>query len=144
MSRLKQNLGDALTRNSIFEGFGNAAKSSTRRISLLQLCGDVLINVTQAALYDPVLFRIDPNMTGGMQTFTDELWKLMYPCPGIDAREARALRAQYHRAFLTYMRLPREARKEEAWMITALIDQYREFEINEDDAAAMMVMVYWT
>ena len=144
MSRLRKNLGDMLSHDQVFERFGHVSGNSTERISLIQLCGDVLINVTQAALYDPVLFRIDAKMTAGMQTFTDELWKLMYPCPGINAREVKALRAQYQRAFLTYMRLPKEARKEEAWMISALIDQYREFNINEDDAAAMMVMVYWT
>lgn len=144
MSRLKQNLEDYLSHDRVFESFGHGSGNSTQKISLLQLCGDVLINVTQAALFDPVLFRIDPTMTAGMQTFTDELWKLLYPCPGIDAREVKALRSQYHRAFLSYMRLPKEARTKEAWMISTLIDQYREFNIDEDDAASMMVMVYWT
>ena len=109
----------------------------------MRLCGDVLFDATQAALYDPVLFRIDPKMTDVMQTFTDELWKLLYPCPRIDAKEVKRLRAQYTRAFLTYMRLPKEARRDEAWLITTLIDQYKELNIDEDDAAAMLVMVYW-
>ena len=144
ISRLQNNLNDLLSWKRISRRFGLASDVTTQRISLLDLCGDVLIDATQASLYDPILFNIDPEMTSGMQTFTDELWKLMYPCPGVDAAEVKALRRQYTKAFLTYMRLPKEARKGEAWLITTLIDQYKELNINEDDAAAMLVMVYWT
>ena len=142
IGRLKSNLDHLLSRDQVSERFGLASDQTTLSISLLRLCRDVLIDATQASLYDPVLFQIDPKMTDGMQTFTDELWKLMYPCPGIDATVVRALRAQHKKAFLTYMRLPKEARRDEAWLITTLIDQYKELGINEDDAAAMLVMVY--
>ncbi len=42
-------------------------------ISLKNLCEDVLIDVTQMSLFDPVLFKLDPGMTKDMQFFTDEL-----------------------------------------------------------------------
>ncbi|KAI9845649.1 MAG: hypothetical protein M1837_004623 [Sclerophora amabilis] len=141
--RLQSSLNSLLSSAQMTKRFGTSSTRS-QRVSLLGLCGNILIDATQMSLFDPVLFRIDPNMTAGMQIFTDQLWKLLYPSPGIDSREVKSWRQKYTKAFLAYIRLPKEARKDEAWLITTLIDQYRELGINENDAAAMMVMVYWT
>ncbi len=116
---------------------------SSEAMSLKNLCGDVLIDVTQMSLFDPVLFKLDPGMTKDMQFFTDELWKLLYPAPGISSTQVAALRERYTKTFLRYMKLPRNARKEEAPLITTLVDQYKELDIDEHDIAAMLVMVYW-
>ena len=43
-----------------------------------------------------------------------------------------------------YQRLPNDLRRGEAWVVSALINQYKELGINEDDSAAMLVIVYWT
>jgi len=112
-------------------------------ISLKNLCGNVLIDVTQMSLFDPVLFKLDPGMTKDMQFFTDELWKLLYPAPGISSTKVATLRVRYTNTFLKYMKLPHNARKEEASLITTLVDQYKELDISEHDSAAMLVMVYW-
>jgi hypothetical protein len=112
-------------------------------ISPQNLCGDVLIDVTQISLFDPVLFKLDPGMTKDMQFFTDELWKLLYPAPGISSTKVATLRERYTNTFLKYMNFPHNARKEEASLITTLVDQYKELDISEHDSAAMLVMVYW-
>ena len=143
INRLSLSISNLLRPEQMGPRFGLCGTRSGA-ISLLDLCGGILIDATQMSLYDPILSRIDPDMTAGMQTFTDELWKLLYPSPGIDSSRVKSLRQKYMKAFLAYMRLPKEARRNEAWLITTLIDQYRELGINEDDAAAMMVMVYWT
>jgi hypothetical protein len=103
-----------------------------------------MIDATQLSLFDPILFAIDPTMTDSMRAFTDQLWKLLYNSVLLDAREIKGLREKYTRAFSIYQRLPKEMRKNEAWIVTALIDQYKEQGINENDSAAMLVMVYWT
>ena len=95
-------------------------------------------------LFAQILFAIDPNITKNMPKFTDELWKLMYPSKFIDSQSVAAIRAQYTRAFLIYQRLPKDLRRGEAWVVSTLIDQYRELGIDEEDSAAMLVMVYWT
>lgn len=103
-----------------------------------------MIDATQLSLFDPILFAIDPTMADKMRTFTDELWKLMYESPILDSKEIKALREQYTRVFQIHQRLPKDVRKEEAWIVTALIDEYRQRGIHEDDSAAMLVIVYWT
>ncbi|KAF2235506.1 cytochrome p450 [Viridothelium virens] len=118
--------------------------SSSHCFSLYDLCATIMIDATQLSLFDPVLFAIDPTMTDNMRTFTDQLWKLMYESKMLDSKEIKTLREKYTRAFLIYQRLPKEMRKEEAWIVTALIDQYKTLAIHEDDSAAMLVMVYWT
>ena len=123
-------------------GVADYAKSNS--FSLYDLCAQVMIDATQLSLFDPILFAIDPTMTDNMRTFTDQLWKLLYESKMVNCREIKALREKYTRAFSIYQRLPKDKRKEEAWVVTALIDQYKLLNIHEDDSAAMLVMVYWT
>ena len=94
-------------------------------------------------LFNRVLFAIDSHMTYKMRKFTDELWKLIYPSIFLDSKSVAAIRAQYTRAFLIYQRLPKELQRGEAWAVTTLIDEYKRLDINEQDSAAMPVMVYW-
>jgi hypothetical protein len=124
--------------------YGLLTASETRQVSLYDFCSSIMIDATQMTLFDTILFSIDPNMTRNMRQFTDELWKLMYPSRFIDSKEVAAIREQYARAFLVYQRLPKELRKGEAWVVSTLIDQYKELGIDEHDSAAMLVMVYWT
>jgi hypothetical protein len=124
--------------------YGLATAKKTDTISLYDFCSTTMIDATQMTLFDSILFAIDPNMTSKMRQFTDELWKLMYPSPFLDSKEVAAIREQYSKAFLIYQRLPKELRKGEAWVVSTLIDQYKELGINEHDSAAMLVMVYWT
>lgn len=143
-SKFKTSLTYLTAWGKLSQDVGTVRNASINHISLYDLCAKVMIDSTQITLFDPILFKIDPHMTRSMRQFTDELWKLLYPSPFVDTREVVALRQQYHRAFMIYQRLPTELRKEEAWVVTALIDQYKKLGIHEDDSAAMLVMVYWT
>lgn len=116
----------------------------SRKVSLFDLCSNTMIDATQMTLFDNILFQIDPAMTKKMRTFTDDLWKLMYPSRFLDSKEVTAIREQFTKAFLIYQRLPKGLRKGESWVVSTLIDQYKTLGINEDDSAAMLVMVYWT
>lgn len=144
IEKYKTSLMALTTWETLAERHGSSAASPKGSFSLYNLCAQVMIDATQLSLFDPILFAIDPTMTDNMRTFTDELWKLMYDSPILDSKKIKALREQYTRAFQIYQRLPKEARKEEAWIVTALIDEYQQRGIHEDDSAAMLVMVYWT
>lgn len=121
-----------------------ADSPETQKVSLYDMCSNIMIDATQMTLFGNVLFQIDPTMTQKMRTFTDDLWKLMYPSRFLDSKEVAAVREQYTKAFLIYQRLPKELRKGESWVVSTLIDQYKMLGINEDDSAAMLVMVFWT
>jgi hypothetical protein len=123
--------------------YGLASPNETWRVSLYDLCANIMIDATQLSLFDPILFTIEPTMTQGMRAFTDELWKLMYPSPFIDSRRVMSIRKRYRDAFLQYQRLPKEKRSKEATLVTKIIDQYHELDINVEDSAAMLIMVYW-
>lgn len=144
IEKYKEAVGQLLTWNRISSHYNVAASARTQKISLFDFCSSVMIDATQMTLFDSVLYAIDPNMSQKMRKFTDELWKLMYPSRFIDCREVAAIREQYTKAFLIYQRLHNGMRKGEAWVVSRLIDQYRELGIDEHDSAAMLVMVYWT
>ena len=137
-------LRQIMTWEQVSARYGLADGPETRKVSLYELCSNIMIDATQMTLFDNILFTIDPTMTHKMRTFTDELWKLMYPSQFLDSKEVTAVREQFTKAFLIYQRLPKELRKGESWLVTTLIDQYKLLAINEDDSAAMLVMVYWT
>ena len=138
---------EALNRLTAWEQFachyGLATYSETQPISLYDLCANIMIDAIQLTLFDPILQNIDPTMTQDMRRFTDDLWKLLHPSPFVDSKDVQAILKRYSSAFLRYRRLPKEMRAAEAAVVTSLIDQYRELGINEEDSAAMLVMVYW-
>ena len=142
--KFRQAVSDLMTWKRISSAYGLATDSKTSKVSLYDFCSLIMIDATQMTLFDPILFAIDPGMTKNMRQFTDELWKLMYPSRLIDSKNVAAIKEQYTRAFLIYQRLPKSLRKGEAWVVSTLIDQYRELGIDEKDSAAMLVMVYWT
>lgn len=144
LEKYKVSLKALTSWEKLSEKHGVIASSPRNSFSLYDLCAQVMIDATQLSLFDPILFAIDPTMTENMRTFTDELWKLMYDSKVLNSRKIKMLREKYTRAFLIYQRLPKEMRREEAWIVTTLIDQYRQLGIHEDDSAAMLVMVYWT
>ncbi|PYH98110.1 cytochrome P450 [Aspergillus ellipticus CBS 707.79] len=115
----------------------------TKPISLYDLCSEFMINATQMSLFDPVLFQIDPSMTTHLRTFTDEIWKLLHPSRLVDRTVSQQLLRQYTAAFLTYLRLPADERKNETWLIKTILETYEELGIHETDRAAMLVMIYW-
>ncbi|KAF2851333.1 cytochrome P450 [Plenodomus tracheiphilus IPT5] len=144
IEKYRQSLQDLSSWEKLSWRHGKDVTARSNTFSLYDLCAQVMIDATQLSLFDPVLFAIDPSMTDKMRIFTDQLWKLFYNSVLLDAREIKALREKYIRAFSIYQRLPKEMRKNEAWIVTALIDQYKEQGIHEGDSAAMLVMVYWT
>lgn len=144
IGKYKIAISQLMTWEQLSSRYGLATVSKTQKLSLFDFCSSVLINATQMTLFDPILFTIDPHMTQKMRQFTDELWKLMYPSVFLDSKEVAAIREEYAKAFLIYQRLPKELRQGEAWVVSTLIDQYKELGINEKDSAAMLVMVYWT
>lgn len=144
LAKIMANLEHVMSWDQISKSFGLESENQSKRISLLDLCAETLIDATQLTLFDPVLYRLDPEMTKCMLIFTDELWKLMNPARGIDSRLVRSLRDQYIRAFVKYIQLPKEQRSQESWLVTTLISEYQAFNIDEHDSAAMLIMVYWT
>lgn len=144
IEKYKTSLIGLTSWETLTERHGVPTYSKSNSFSLYDLCAQVMIDATQLSLFDPILFAIDPTMTDNMRVFTDQLWKLLYESKLVDSKEIKALREKYTRAFSIYQRLPKEKRKEEAWIVTALIDQYKQLNVHEDDSAAMLVMVYWT
>jgi hypothetical protein len=142
-TKYKAALNQLLTWESLTSTFGLPVSSKTIQVSLYDLCALVLIEATQLTLFDPVLSKIDPTMTRNMRRFTDELWKLFYPSRWVKSGEVMAIREQYTRAFLEYQKIPQSRRKEESWVVSTLIDQYKQFAIDKQDSAAMLVMIYW-
>lgn len=137
-------LKQLMTWEQLSSRYGLVDAPQTRTVSLYDMCSNIMIDATQMTLFDDVLFHIDPNMTQKMRTFSDDLWKLMYPSRFLDSKEVAGVREQYTKAFLIYQRLPKELRKGESWVVSTLIDQYKMLGIDENDSAAMLVMVFWT
>jgi len=110
--------------------------------SLLDLC-NILVDVTQIAIFDPVLYKLGPNMVKDMPLFTDEAWKLMYPSPAIDSSKVKGVRDDFIGIFKQYLGLPKKDRSKESWMITTVIDVYQDTHVQENDIAAVLTMIYW-
>lgn len=67
----------------------------------------------------------------------------MQPTSFVDSTQQNETLKRYHGALKEYQRLPQRLRSKESPLLGNLIKKYREYSINEDDSAAVLVMVYW-
>jgi hypothetical protein len=136
-------LDDSMTFDQLTYRSGLATATKTNPIPLFDLVTKIMIDSMQTCLFDPVLQSIDPGMTGDMMNFTNELWMLMNPTAMVDDKTPKRILKRYQEAMKEYQRLPASSRSNESSLITDLITQYESYNIDADDRAAVLVMVYW-
>lgn len=122
---------------------GLSAATRTDQIPLYNFITEIMMDSMQACLFDPIVLSIDSSMTRDMMSFTDDLWMLMHPTAMVDGKKPRSILKRYLKAMKIYQTLPASMRQKESQLVTELINQYHEYGIDEDDSAAVLVMVYW-
>ena len=132
-----------MTFDHLTYGYGLATATKTDPIPLFDLVTKIMIDSMQTCLFDPILRSIDPGMTGDMMNFTNELWMLMNPTAMVDDKTPKRILKRYQDAMKEYQRLPASSRPNESSLIADLVSTYESYDIDNDDRAAVLVMVYW-
>lgn len=117
--------------------------SREMNISLMKWCGDILIDAAITALFGPRIYQINPNIAQDFFDFNEDAWKLLFRYPRIAARKMYTAKKNLIDAFEIYFRLPKEERKDSAWLVQELEAEQRQIGIEDRDIATMGLMLLW-
>lgn len=116
---------------------------STRTVSLLGWCREVLLDTATRTFFDECLMQIDPELFESFYIFDESSWQLHFGYPRFMAKKMYAAKDRIIDALTTYFQLPKAERKNESWLIGSLEAEMRNLGIGDRDIAAIMMPLYW-
>ena len=112
-------------------------------VSLLNWCGDILVDAGTRAYWGERLLQIEPNLLRYFFDYDDRAWMLLFQYPRILSKDMYAAKGKIINALSKYYKLPKEERSDESWFVRTLEAEQRQIGIGEDDIAAIIMIVYW-
>lgn len=116
---------------------------STRTVSLLGWCQEVLLDSATWAFFDERLMQINPGLFESFYIFDELSWQLHFGYPRFMAKKMYTAKDRIIDALTAYFRLPKSERPNESWLIGSLEDEMRNLGIGDRDIAAIIMPLYW-
>lgn len=121
-----------------------STSGSTKTVSLLGFCHEVLVKPVSTAVFGNVLYEVEPGLSDIFRKFDDNSWKMNYELPRLVAPDVYNAKDEIRSAMLKYIKLPVDSRRDAAWIIHALEDELRGGGISEEDIASFFFGPFWT
>lgn len=122
---------------------GSRLDSSTRKISLLQLVRQTIVESTTVAYLGPAILKVDPEFVDNFLFFDDRLWVFLYQIPRPWASATLDSMKTLRRSIEVYLDLPRNERLGACWLATKLETEMKARGLHNRDIAGFLSMVYW-
>lgn len=117
------------------------ASIDEKEVSLLGWCREVIVNASTGSYFDEALIQIEPNLSQILFDFDHETCGSIYPHKSVTF--SSATKEKGIRAFTAYLKLSKVQRAGEAQLVRDLEEEYRRLGLDEEDLAALMMIVYW-
>ena len=118
-------------------------KTESKTISLMDLCGQVLVQAGTATFFGNQLTRVDSDILSEFLKFNAEGWKLLFQYPRFAAPQMFASKAKCIDAIERYLELPLNQRSDACWLVRSLEPQQRALGLCNRDIATIQAMLYW-
>jgi hypothetical protein len=117
--------------------------AESMQVSLLKLCGRVLIEAGTRTYWGVRLWELDPDMLSSFYELDRGIWKILFQYPSIFSKEVLAVRDNITETLATYYRLPKETRQDAAWFTKSMETESREAGLDENEMAAAIMIIYF-
>ena len=117
--------------------------AESMQVSLLKLCGRVLIEAGTRTYWGVRLWELEPDMLSSFYELDRGIWKILFQYPKIFSKEVIAVRDNITETLATYYRLPKETRQDAAWFTKSMETESREAGLNENEMAAAIMIIYF-
>ena len=117
--------------------------ATIKRISLEDLCSEVLVDVTTRTLFGDGLIEIEPNIVRDTLEFNNDAWMLVFHYPQRKGSKLMTARGRILDAFVNYLEGSDEIRVGRSWIVEKVTDRLESDGIENEDIAALLLMVYW-
>lgn len=117
--------------------------SDEKEISLLGWCRDVIVNAATRSYFDEALLQIEPNLSQIVSDLDNETCGSITKYPHKLGNFSSAAKEKGIGTFTAYLKLSKVQRAGEAQFVRDLEEEYRRLGLDEENLAALMMMVYW-
>ncbi|KAL8877494.1 MAG: hypothetical protein Q9192_008657, partial [Flavoplaca navasiana] len=135
---LISHIEESLTFNRLYQRYGAAIK----RISLKDLCSEVLVDVTTRTLFGDGLIEIEANIVRHFLEFNNDAWMLVFHYPQRKGSKLMSARGRILDAFVNYLEGSDETRTGRSWLVEKVTDPLESDAIENEEIAALLLMVY--
>ena len=129
---------DTLPQRSILQ-----STSAVKRVSLMALCQEILVDAGSRAIFGATLTDIQPDLAQHFLKFDENSWQLIYQLPPSFAKEMYAGKRKVTDTLKTYFETPKERREDAAWIVKAMETEMRRLNMTSEDMAVIFFMLYW-
>lgn len=117
---------------------------TTKRVSLLGWCREVMIGSATRAFFSDRFLQIDPDLLESFYKFDATSWKVFFKYPQFLSNDMDDAKNRILVALAKYFSLPKEERKGESWLIASLEAEMVKVGIEDvNDMAAIVMPLYW-
>jgi cholesterol 7alpha-monooxygenase len=117
-------------------------ESEEKLVSLYDWAAMVIADGQTRALFDPVIYKLCPDIVHQIQIYEEEGWKLPLDLPSFATKAMRASQAYIEAGLIHYMELPDDERPGESWLFRKLCTETRELDIDKAQAAKVLFPLY--
>lgn len=117
--------------------------AGSMQVSLLKLCGRVLIEAGTRTYWDMRLWELEPDMLSFFYELDRGIWKILFQYLKMFFKEVLAVRDNITETLTTYYRLLKEIRHDAAWFTKSMETESREAGLDETEMAAAIMIIYF-
>ena len=121
----------------------NSGTPEQARLSLYDLCSDVLVPAASVALFGEALLRTSPTLVGDFHFFDEDSWMLTCQYPRLLARKMHQAMERNTNALTKYFQLPLEDRPGACYYVKTFEALQREASMKNRDLAITIHLFYW-
>lgn len=112
-------------------------------LPLWDLCARILMDGTTRSWFGNLMHDIEPTFTQLQINCIEEMWKIiMFPYPKFAAKRLHTSLEKARGALLKYIRMPKDVRKEETWLMTKLLDEHKAAGVEDGNIVSVILMMF--
>ena len=143
-TKLINDIEQSLQWDKISRGITLSSTNTTKRVSLIGWCREVLIVSATRSIFSEHLLQIDAHLIDSFYTFDAASWKAFFKFPRFLSRDMDAGKDRILHALSKYFSVPKDERKGESWLISNLETEMIKVGITDVAEMASIVMpLYW-
>lgn len=123
---------------------GSFGQGSSRGVlSLKDFCASVMVDSLTRTLFGEHIRYLEPEIVQCLLDFNDDAWMLVFKYPQSANSKLNSARNKILKGFVKYLDSPEDVRSGKSWLIDEVMKMLRNVHINNEDRAAMFLMIYW-
>lgn len=143
-NKLIKDIEQSLQWHKFSRGITVSSTNTTKRVSFLGWCREVIINSATRSFFSDRLMQIDPHLIDSFSTFDADSWEAFFKYPRFLSRDMDAGKDRIQNALSRYFNLPKDERKGESWLISNLEAEVIKAGIDDvAEIASIAMPLYW-